>query len=114
MKTQHFYDGTINLMQEKRVPVMIWSPLAGGEIFTSGDENAVELRKVLERLSKKYNCKSDTIIYAWHLSHPANLIPICGSGKIERLEAAVKACNIKLTREEWFEILVNGMGNDIP
>lgn len=114
LKTQHFYDGTINLMQEKRVPIMVWSPLAGGEIFISGDENAVELRKVLERLSKKYNCESDTIIYAWHLSHPANLIPICGSGKIERLESAVKACNIKLTREEWFEILVNGMGNDIP
>lgn len=114
LKTQHFYDGTINLMQEKRVPMMVWSPLAGGEIFTSENQNVVDLRKVLERLSKKYSCKPDTIIYAWHLSHPANLIPICGSGKIERLEAAVKACNVKLTREEWFEILVNGMGRDIP
>ena len=36
LKTQHFYDGTINLMQEKRVPIMVWSPLAGGEIFISG------------------------------------------------------------------------------
>ena len=114
IRTQHFYDGTINLMQEKRVPIMIWSPLAGGEIFTSSDENAVELRKVLERLAKKYKCEVDTIVYAWHLSHPANLIPICGSGKIERLKSAVAACEVNLTREEWFEIFVNGMGNDIP
>ncbi|MCQ8212618.1 aldo/keto reductase [Cetobacterium somerae] len=114
IRTQHFYDGTINLMQEKRVPMMIWSPLAGGEIFTSGDGNTVELRKVLERLAEKYNCEPDTIVYAWHLAHPANLIPICGSGKIERLKSAVAACDINLTREEWFEILVNGMGNDIP
>lgn len=114
LKTQHFFDGTINLMQEKRMPIMVWSPLAGGEIFISAAENVVELRKVLERLAEKYSCKSDTIVYAWHLSHPANLMPICGSGKIERLEDAVKACDVKLTREEWFEILVNGMGYDIP
>lgn len=114
LKTHHFYDGTINLMQEKRVPMMIWSPLAGGEIFTSGDGNTVELRKVLERLAKKYSCGPDTIVYAWHLSHPANLIPICGSGRVERLKSAVDACDIKLTGEEWFEILVNGMGSDIP
>ncbi|MDX8335541.1 aldo/keto reductase [Candidatus Cetobacterium colombiensis] len=114
LKTQHFYDGTINLMQEKRVPMMIWSPLAGGEIFTSSDENVVELRKILEKLGKKYNCSIDTIVYAWHLAHPANLIPICGSGKISRLKSAVEACKVSLTREEWFDILVNGMGKDIP
>ena len=114
LKTQHFYDGTINLMQEKRVPMMIWSPLAGGEIFTSSDENVVELRKILEKLGKKYNCSIDTIVYAWHLAHPANLIPICGSGKISRLKSAVEAYKVSLTREEWFDILVNGMGKDIP
>lgn len=114
LKTGHFYDGTTNLMQEKRVPMMIWSPLAGGKIFTSQDENAKALREVLESLGKKYSCSMDSIVYAWHLAHPGNLIPICGSGKIQRLKVAVEACSIKLTREEWFQILVSGMGRDIP
>ena len=92
---------------------MIWSPLAGGKIFTSQEDNARALRKVLENLEKKYGSSMDSIIYAWHLAHPANLIPICGSGKIERLKAAVEGCSIKLTREEWFQILVSGMGKDI-
>lgn len=114
MATHHFHDGTINLMQEKRVPIMVWSPLGGGEIFTSHEENFVKLRDILEKLSKKYNCTSDSIIYAWHLAHPANMIPICGSGKIERLKSAVDSCKITLTREEWFEIFVTGRGVDIP
>lgn len=114
LATHHFQDGTINLMQEKRVPMMVWSPLAGGKVFTSQEENSIQLRKVLERLAEKYSCTPDTILYAWHLAHPANMIPICGSGKIERLSSAVEACNIPLTREEWFEIFVTGRGFDIP
>ncbi|MGL5057356.1 MAG: aldo/keto reductase [Fusobacteriaceae bacterium] len=114
LKNGHFFDGTINLMQEKRLPAMIWSPLAGGDIFTSKSENVIQLREVLKRLAQKYSCEMDSVVYAWHLAHPANFIPICGSAKIERLESAVKGCSVKLTREEWFEIFQKGMGVDIP
>ncbi|MGL5100528.1 MAG: aldo/keto reductase [Fusobacteriaceae bacterium] len=114
LKTGHFFDGTINFMQEKRLPTMIWSPLAGGDIFTSKNENVTQLREVLKRLAQKYSCEIDSVVYAWHLAHPANFIPICGSAKIERLKAAQKGCSVKITREEWFEILQKGMGVDVP
>ncbi|MGL5725691.1 aldo/keto reductase [Cetobacterium sp.] len=52
--------------------------------------------------------------YAWLLAHPTNMIPICGSGKIDRLKSAVKSLDVQLTREEWFEIFVTGMGKNIP
>lgn len=114
LKTGHFYDGTINLMQEKRVSMMIWSPLAGGSIFTADTKEAVELRTVFSRLAQKYSCPIDTIAYAWLLAHPTNMIPICGSGKIDRLKSAIKSLDVQLTREEWFEIFVTGMGKNIP
>lgn len=114
IKTGHLYDGTMSFMQEKRIPVMTWSPLAGGDIFTSNDKNIVQLRETLDRLALKYNCSSDSIVYSWHFGHPANCIPVCGSGKIERLKSAIAGLDIKLEREEWFEILQKGMGVDIP
>lgn len=114
LQNKHFYDGTINYMQEKRIPIMVWSPLAGGKIFTSEEKNAVELRRLLEELEIKYKASQDTIIYAWLLAHPSKMIPISGSGKMERLKTAVEACNIKLTREDWFKIFVAGQGFDIP
>lgn len=49
---------------------MLWSPLAAGDIFTSKEENAVELREVLKRLSQKYDCTMDSVVYAWHLARP--------------------------------------------
>jgi predicted oxidoreductase len=36
--------------------------------------------------------------------HPAGAMPLFGSRKIERLETAIKAFDIKLERYEWYEI----------
>lgn len=101
---EHFDSGMMDYLQEVEVPPMIWSPLAGGQLFTSNDEMYVKVREVLTKLAVKYNVEMDTIAYAWLLNHPVKMIPISGSSQLSRLDNAIKALDIHLTNEEWYDI----------
>ena len=114
LKYDNFENETIKFLQEKRINPMIWSPLAGGQIFTSQSESAIRVRNVLTEIAKKHSTESiSKIAYAWLLAHPAKLIPIVGSGKINRISEAVNALNIKLTRADWFAILDALVGHEV-
>ena len=114
LKYDNFENETIKFLQEKRINPMIWSPLAGGEIFTSQSESAIRVRNVLTEIAKKHNTENiSEIAYAWLLAHPAKLMPIVGSGKINRISEAVNALNIKLTRADWFAILDALVGHEV-
>lgn len=113
---ENFFDGTIDLCQEKRIAPMAWSPLAGGRIFNQDDdEKALRLRSTLERVADDINANGiDEVMYAWLLAHPSKIMPIVGSGKIERIQAAVNAQSISLSNEQWFDILQSSMGHEVP
>lgn len=110
-----FEDGTLDLMLEKRIKPMAWSPLAGGRLFRGNDERSLRVQKVLNKIKEEVNAKDiDEVAYAWLLMHPSKIMPIVGSGKIERIKSAIRATDIKLTRDQWFEIYVASRGVDIP
>ncbi|MBE6052488.1 MAG: aldo/keto reductase family oxidoreductase [Clostridium sartagoforme] len=110
-----FENGTLDLMLEKRVKPMAWSPLAGGKLFKAQDERSLRVQKVLNKIREEVAAKDiDEVAYAWLLMHPANIMPIVGSGKIDRIKAAIRATELKLTRDQWFEIYVASRGVDIP
>ena len=44
------------------------------------------------------------IIYAWIMYHPAGAVPISGSNRLDRLDTAIKALDIRLEHYEWYEI----------
>jgi predicted oxidoreductase len=111
---ENFEDGTLDLCQEARIAPMAWSPLAGGSIFTAEDEKAKRLRDTLENIAGEIGAKGiDEVLYAWLISHPANIMPIVGSGKMNRIESAIKALDLTLTRDQWFDILQVAMGREI-
>ena len=101
---EHFNNGNMDYLQSVDVPPMIWSPLAGGQIFTGMDERSTNVRNVLETLSNDYGVESDVLTYAWLLKHPVRMMPICGSGKIDRVKNAVKALSVELKHEDWYKI----------
>ncbi|MEI2663683.1 aldo/keto reductase [Rossellomorea sp. LJF3] len=112
---ENFEDGTLNLCQEKRVAPMAWSPLAGGAIFKGEDEKAVRLQHTLKKVQEETGAKGiDQVLYAWLLNHPANIMPIVGSGKKERIQHAIDSLSIQLNHDQWFEILQTSMGHDVP
>lgn len=110
-----FEDGTLDLMLEKRVKPMAWSPLAGGKLFNSLDERALRVKKALNKIKEEVGARDiDEVAYAWLLMHPSKIMPIVGSGNLDRIKSAVRATEINLTRDQWFEIYVAGRGVDIP
>jgi predicted oxidoreductase len=111
---ENFKDGTLDLCQEERIAPMAWSPLAGGSIFSSDDERAKNLRDLLERIALEIGAKGiDEVLYAWLISHPANIMPIVGSGKMSRIESAICSLDLTLTRDQWFDILQAAMGREV-
>ncbi|WP_066894259.1 aldo/keto reductase family oxidoreductase [Clostridium nigeriense] len=110
-----FEDGTLDLMLQKRVKPMAWSPLAGGRIFSGEEEKALRVKEVLNKIKDEVGAEDiDEVAYAWLLMHPSKIMPIVGSGKIDRIKSAVRATDILLTRDQWFEIYVASRGVDIP
>lgn len=115
LNLENLHNGTIDLAQEKAIHPMIWSPLAGGNLFTDNSDKGSNVRNALEKVRYETNANSiDEIAYAWLLHHPSKMIPIVGSQKIDRLKAAVNATKIELTKDQWFQIYTASLGHDIP
>ncbi|MBB6453097.1 putative oxidoreductase [Salirhabdus euzebyi] len=112
---ENFHDGTLNFCLEKRLSPMAWSPLAGGKIFLGEDEKSIRLQNTLKKVADELGASGiDEVLYAWLLNHPADIMPIVGSGKRDRIQRAIASQKYDLTHDQWFEILQISMGHDIP
>ncbi|KZN12711.1 aldo/keto reductase [Marinomonas sp. TW1] len=111
---QHFQDGTLEHMQQHAVTPMAWSPFAGGDLFSGQTERAQRVRNLLHELADNMGASVDQIVVAWLLRHPAGICPVMGSGKIDRLQSAVEACQIRLSDDDWFRVLITSQGHDVP
>ena len=115
LQLQALGDGTLDQCRRLRVAPMAWSPLGGGRLFREGDERAQRLRLALRAVGNELGGVSESqVALAWLLRHPAGILPVLGSGRIERMQEAVAAAALTLTREQWFSILRASAGHDIP
>jgi predicted oxidoreductase len=109
-----FFDGTINYLQKEKIKPMAWSPLAGGRLFKGESEKSLRTRNALEKVAQEAGASSiDEVAYAWLLAHPASVMPIVGSGQMNRIQSAINATKITLSREQWFYILQESMGKEV-
>ncbi len=107
-------DGTLDQCIDLGIRPMIWSPLAGGRLFTSDDERARRVRAALGRLGEAHDVSPATIAYAWLLRHPSRPVPITGSHRIEALREAVLALGLALSAEEWYRVWEASTGHAVP
>ncbi|AOP77813.1 aldo/keto reductase family oxidoreductase [Enterobacter hormaechei subsp. xiangfangensis] len=106
-------DGTLDQLQQLRIRPMAWSCLGGGRLFN--DEAFQPLRNELEMVARELNAESiEQVVYAWILRLPSKPLPIIGSGKIERVRAALVAEELDMTRQQWFRIRKAALGYDVP
>lgn len=109
------HDGTLDQMQMLRTRPMAWSCLGGGAIFNGESEQAQRVRSVLEELREELGAESiDQVIYAWVRALPSKPLAIIGSGKIDRVKAAVAATELTLSRDQWFRVWVASKGHGVP
>ena len=89
--------------------------VAGGKLIHPDDEESRRIHRKISEMAEDLNIGSvDILIYAWLLRHPVGIIPILGTGKIERIRQAAKALEISLSTEDWFRIYEAGLGHSVP
>ncbi len=75
---------------------------------------SIKLKNYFEQICIQNNFSSlSEAVYAWHLSHPVNIIPIIGTGNIPRITEAANSINKRITREQWFNILEISTGKKV-
>ncbi len=104
-------DGSLDYMQAHGIRPMSWNPL--GTVFREDNEQTRRLKKVLVQLVKKYGVGSDTILLAWILKHPSQVIPVAGTVNIARIQSLMKAVELKMDQQDWFAIWSESMGNEV-
>ena len=109
------HDGTVDQCLRLGISPMAWSPLGGGGLFRADTEQTERLRQALSAVGEALGGASvDQVALAWILAHPACIVPVLGTGKLERLQKAAQAEALALSREQWFSIWRASTGTDVP
>ncbi|GHU54451.1 aldo/keto reductase [Spirochaetia bacterium] len=97
------------------ITIQPWSPFQYGffkGVFL-GNKEFPKLNAKIDEIAGKYGVTNTTIAMAWLLRHPARFQPVTGTMNTGRLKDCVKAADITITREEWYEIYL-AAGNILP
>lgn len=105
MHVAPMFDQTFDGLQDLGVSPMIWSPLAGGRLFSGTDGNAEQLRLVIKGIADELGQPFASVVFAWIMQLPSRPIPLTGSGRIEAVAVAVAGTAFTLSRTDWFTIL---------
>lgn len=112
---EHFESGNLDFLISQGVKPMAWSPLAGGSLLHPQDEKGVRVHAELEEITAEIGASGiDQTIYAWLMKHPAGIMPVVGTGKFERIKAAVHASDLHMSLEQWFRIYNASTGVELP
>jgi len=109
-------DGSVlDFCRLNEITIQPWSPFQYGffEGVFLGNEKFPELNKKINEIASKYNVSDTTMVLAWLLRHPANMQPVTGTMNLQRLRDCARACDIYLSKEEWYEIYLSA-GNILP
>jgi predicted oxidoreductase len=108
-------DGTLDQCQKLNIRPMAWSPLAGGSIFNAEDPKTKRIQTELHKIKDEIGAEGiDQVALAWILQHPSKVLPVLGSLKIQRIQSAVAAEKLQMSREQWFRIYEASNGHRVP
>ncbi len=106
-------DGTLDQCLQHKISPQAWSPLGGGQLFRSDASNVQKIRMIAEMLCEEYSASMDQIMISWLRQHPSKIRPVLGTSKFARVQSAVEALDIQLSRTHWYELLQAATGKTI-
>lgn len=104
-RVDSLFNGDLDLLMQHKTSAMAWSPLGGGKLMANE-------REMFSKASK-YNASYSQLSLAWLLKHPSAIFPVIGTTKPERITEAAKSLEIKLDRQDWFEMLQWATGSEV-
>ena len=111
LANQAFINGDIAFLQERGIPPMAWSPLAGGMLFAGGNPN---LTATLQAKADDAGVDIGAVAVGWLLAHPAKILPVLGTNNLERIRHIADALKLNMGRTDWFEIYEAANGIEVP
>ena len=111
LASEPFRNGDLAFLQERAIPPMAWSPLAGGSLFAGAQP---ELVVALREMAAAKGCDMAALAVAWLLAHPAGILPVMGTNTLSRIATLTDAFNVQLDREDWFILYQAALGHEVP
>lgn len=108
--TDAFTNGDLAFLQERKRPIMAWSPLGGGSLLTQGGP----LAAALARIAAEQGVDIAAVAVAWLLAHPAGILPVLGTNNLQRIAAISDANQVAFDRQTWFELYSLAIGHEVP
>ncbi len=108
-------DGILDLALERGVAVLAWSPLAQGRLGGNGDdERSARVIAALDAIATRSGAARAAVAYAWVMAHPARPVPLVGAQSPAHIREAASACQLALSRAEWYQVLEASRGQRMP
>jgi len=107
------FDQCFDGLQDLGVAPMIWSPLAGGRLFSNNDAAGQRVRAAIEQVAAELQQPFASVVFAWIMQLPSRPIPLTGTGRISAIAEAVQATQFSLSRSQWFTILRAARGHEV-
>jgi predicted oxidoreductase len=115
-------DGTLDQCLTEGITPMAWSPLAGGRLGDGSRRvlpsqeayQTAEINRQLDAMAANLGASRTAVALAWLLRHPAGIVPVVGSVDPTRIREAVKADTLRLSREDWYQLLTVARGCRLP
>lgn len=105
-----FTNGDVAFHQEQAMPLMAWSPLAGGRLLAESDQ---ALRDRMAAIGADHGADWTAVAVAWLLRHPARILPVLGTNTMSRIASISDALRIDIDRQTWFELYGLARGHEV-
>jgi predicted oxidoreductase len=109
------HDGTFDQAQRLRARPMIWSPFAGGRLFSEDSPAAHRVRWAMGEVGERLGgVSATTLVMAWLLRLPCRPHPVIGSRRLSVAEEAMAALALRLSNDDWYRIWSAAAGHEVP
>ncbi len=114
--------GLLAVCLEKKMSVMCYSPLHRGVLTGTRElphsdwqqQREVGILAQLQPFAEEYGATMGQLSLAWLMNLPGAVIPLVGTANADHIAEAAEATNIKLERDDWYEMMVIARGRPMP
>jgi predicted oxidoreductase len=107
--------GVVDYCRLHDITLQTWSPFQAG-FFSGvflGNPQYPALNAAIDRMATEHGVPPEAVATAWIVRHPAQMQVVLGTTSPQRLAAAARGADLRLSRPEWYE-LFRAAGHAVP